>query len=112
MLPCTGDKYSFDFNNAWLDSKHGLSKSAAPSSFVPGTHIAMDSAPEGQANYTVDLATGSTQEGWLREGAVLINIFGTGGQTGVCAAGVSLRNVIRSSCEVLSRFQPGVPLVL
>ncbi|MEW5311148.1 MAG: hypothetical protein WDW38_002887 [Sanguina aurantia] len=78
----TGDRYGFDFKSAWLDSKHGLSKSVAPSSFVPGTHTAMGSAPEGQANYTVDLATGSTQEGWLREGAVLVNIFGSGGQTG------------------------------
>ncbi|KAG2501257.1 hypothetical protein HYH03_001064 [Edaphochlamys debaryana] len=80
----TGDRYIFDFDNAWLDTKNGTSRTMAPTQFIPGggPGVKMDAAGEGRANYRLELATGLGEDGAMVDGQVMVNIIGSQDETG------------------------------
>ena len=62
--------YEFNFQNAWMDSKNGLSRTLAPTSYriggpTGGRAPTMPVAEEGKANYVMEIATGRGQDGWV-----------------------------------------------
>ncbi|GLC54185.1 hypothetical protein PLESTB_000832700 [Pleodorina starrii] len=87
----TGERYVFNFNNAWLDTKNGTSRTMGPSSYDPqggqgaaaGTgRPTMTAAGEGKANYRLEVATGMGPEGAMVDGQVMVDIIGTEDHTG------------------------------
>ncbi|GIL93966.1 hypothetical protein Vretimale_245 [Volvox reticuliferus] len=86
----TGERYIFNFNNAWLDTKNGTSRTMAPSSYdnkMAGTSgrettDTMAKAGEGKANYRLELATGLGPEGAMVDGRVMVDIIGADDHTG------------------------------
>lgn len=71
VMPCrAGEMYEFNFQNAWMDSKRGLSRTLAPTSYriggpTGGRAPTMPAAEEGKANYVMEIATGRGHDGWV-----------------------------------------------
>ncbi|KAG2432966.1 hypothetical protein HXX76_008694 [Chlamydomonas incerta] len=80
----TGERYLWNFDNAWLDTEHGTSRTMAPTTYMQGggTKDMMPAAGEGRANYRLELATGLGPDGAMVDGQVMVNIIGVNAETG------------------------------
>lgn len=98
-----GERYIFNFDNAWLDTKNGTSRTVAPSAYqehLPAGGAAdpaggsggldrsptMPRAGEGKANYLLEIATAHGPEGTMADGQVMVDIIGSNDHTGATAS--------------------------
>ncbi|KAG1662011.1 hypothetical protein FOA52_009500 [Chlamydomonas sp. UWO 241] len=69
----TGEKWSFDFGNTWLDAKRGLRVMRPPSGYKQGAPVVCD--------YRVEITTGPNSDSVLSVGRLSLNIIGSKGAT-------------------------------